>query len=205
MAGAATATLSGGCANCTFQASGGFGMASQVPPQMQAPHGQFSFMAEHCSGTVTVTLDYPEPLPANVVFRKPDGAGGWFDPQDVATALGLTLYGSRQTVTYRITDNDLGDADSGTGTIADPLLPVVPLAWEAVRRPFPRWAAGGWHCCRRWQGCWGRGGCAGGTDGGGGCVLLRRRAAQPPFGRCHPEAGLEQPTETRLAGKSAAP
>lgn len=61
-------------------------------------------------------------------FRKPDGAGGWFDPQDPTTSLSLTLTNNRQTVTYQITDNGLGDANATPGTIADPLLAVVPLA-----------------------------------------------------------------------------
>ncbi len=129
MAGAATATLSGGGTACTLQAASGFGPASAVPPQMQAPHGQFSFTADHCDSTpVTITLQYPAPLPANVVFRKPDGAGGWFDPQAIATSLGLTLSLDRTTVIYSIADNGLGDANELATVIADPLLPVVPLA-----------------------------------------------------------------------------
>jgi hypothetical protein len=129
MAGAATATLSGGGTACTLQAASGFGPASAVPPQMQAPHGQFSFTADHCDSTpVTITLQYPAPLPANVVFRKPDGAGGWFDPQALATSLGLTLSLDRTTVIYSIADNGLGDANALPTVIADPLLPVVPLA-----------------------------------------------------------------------------
>jgi len=129
MAGTATATLSGGGALCSLQATGGFGPAVHKPPQMDAPHGQFSFTADHCDNTpVTITLQYPAPLPANVVFRKPDGAGGWFDPQAVATSLGLTLSLDRTTVIYSIADNGLGDATELATVIADPLLPVVPLA-----------------------------------------------------------------------------
>ena len=129
MAGAASATLSGGGAACTLQAGGGFGPASTKPPGFDAPNGQFSFTAEHCTtAPVTITLQYPAPLPQGVRFRKPDGAGGWFDPQDPATSLSLTLTNNRQTVTYQITDNGLGDANATPGTIADPLLAVVPLA-----------------------------------------------------------------------------
>ena len=129
MAGAASATLSGGGAACTLQAGGGFGPASTKPPGFDAPNGQFSFTAEHCTtAPVTITLQYPAPLPQGVRFRKPDGAGGWFDPQDPTTSLSLTLTNNRQTVTYQITDNGLGDANATPGTIADPLLAVVPLA-----------------------------------------------------------------------------
>ena len=129
MAGAASATLSGGGAACTLQAGGGFGPAGTKPPGFDAPNGQFSFTAEHCTtAPVTITLQYPAPLPQGVRFRKPDGAGGWFDPQDPTTSLSLTLTNNRQTVTYQITDNGLGDANATPGTIADPLLAVVPLA-----------------------------------------------------------------------------
>ena len=129
MAGAASATLSGGGAACTLQAGGGVGPAGTKPPGFDAPNGQFSFTAEHCTtAPVTITLQYPAPLPQGVRFRKPDGAGGWFDPQDPTTSLSLTLTNNRQTVTYQITDNGLGDANATPGTIADPLLAVVPLA-----------------------------------------------------------------------------
>ena len=84
-----------------------------------------------------IVLQYPEPLPVGVRFRKPDGAGGWFDPQDPATSLGLTLTNNRQTVTYQITDNGRGDADNTPGTIADPLLPVVPLAAPGGAQAIP--------------------------------------------------------------------
>jgi len=134
MAGTATATLSGGGALCSLQATGGFGPAVHKPPQMDAPHGQFSFTAEHCDSTpVTITLQYPEPLPANVAFRKPDGAGGWFDPQDAATLLNLQVSNGRRTVSYDITDTSLGDANSVTGIIEDPLIPVV-AAGDGRRR-----------------------------------------------------------------------
>ena len=128
MAGAATATLTGGGTNCSFQTSGGFGPAGSTPPGWQAPNGQFSFTASPCSGTVTIELQYPQPLPAAVRFRKSDGAGGWFDPQDAATSLNLMLSGDHKTVTYSITDNGLGDADPAANAIADPIVPVMPLA-----------------------------------------------------------------------------
>jgi len=130
MAGTATATLTGGGADCTLQpADSRFEAATDEPPGLRALRGQFRFTATQCTGgPVTITLQYPEPLPEGVRFRKPDGAGGWFDPQDAATSLGLTLSLDRKTVAYTITDNGLGDADSTPGTIADPLLPVVPLA-----------------------------------------------------------------------------
>jgi hypothetical protein len=128
MAGVATAILSGGGGTCTLQpgGGGGFGPANQVPPGFQAPHGQFAFAATQCVGTVTLTLQYPQSLPTNIRFRKPDGAGGWFDPQDAGTSLNVTISQDRHTVTYDITDDGLGDTERTTpGAIADPFVPVI--------------------------------------------------------------------------------
>lgn len=127
MAGTPTATLSGGGATCTLQ-SGGFGPAASTPPNLQAPAGQFAFSAANCTGAVTMTLNYPSPLPEGVKFRKPDGAGGWFDPMNPATSLNVNVNGTRTTVTYTITDNGLGDTNPALGAISDPLVPVLAAA-----------------------------------------------------------------------------
>lgn len=125
MSGTPTATMSGGGATCTLQPGGGFGPAASTPPNLQAPNGQFAFSAENCTGSVTMTLTYPNPLPQGVQFRKPDGAGGWFDP---ATPLNVVVNGTRTTVTYTITDNGPGDTNPAVGVIADPLVPVLAAA-----------------------------------------------------------------------------
>lgn len=75
-----------------------------------------------------MTLTYPSPLPQGVQFRKPDGAGGWFDPMNPATSLNVTVNGARTTVTYTITDNGPGDTNPAVGVIADPLVPVLAAA-----------------------------------------------------------------------------
>ncbi|MGB7421124.1 MAG: IPTL-CTERM sorting domain-containing protein [Comamonas sp.] len=137
MAGVATATLTGGGPNCSLQTSGGFGPAVSTPPGWQAPSGQFSFTASPCTSSVSIELKYPQPLPAGVQFRKSDGAGGWFDPQDASTSLGLMLSGDRKTVTYSVTDNGLGDADPALNAIADPIVPVVPLGGGAGVQGIP--------------------------------------------------------------------
>lgn len=72
-----------------------------------------------------MTLTYPSALPEGVQFRKPDGAGGWFDPE---TALNVIVNGARTTVTYTITDNGPGDTNPAVGVIADPLVPVLAAA-----------------------------------------------------------------------------
>ncbi len=125
MTGIPSATMSGGGTTCTLQPGGGFGPVTSTPPNLQAPSGQFAFSAENCTESVTMTLTYPSALPEGVQFRKPDGAGGWFDP---ATALNVIVNGARTTVTYTITDNGPGDINPAVGLIADPLVPVLAAA-----------------------------------------------------------------------------
>ena len=142
MSGTPTATLSGGGATCTLQATGGFGPAASTPPGLQAPNGQFAFTAEQCTGAVTMTLVYPSPLPVGVQFRKPDGAGGWFDPTNAATSLNVVLNAARTTVSYTITDNGLGDTNPATGTVSDPFVPVVAAVAPGGAQAIP--SLGGW-------------------------------------------------------------
>ncbi|WP_237736753.1 IPTL-CTERM sorting domain-containing protein [Delftia acidovorans] len=125
MTGIPSATMSGGGTTCTLRPGGGFGPVTYTPPNLQAPSGQFAFSAENCTGSVTMTLTYPSALPEGVQFRKPDGAGGWFDP---ATALNVIVNGARTTVTYTIADNGPGDINPALGVIADPLVPVLAAA-----------------------------------------------------------------------------
>lgn len=125
MTGTPTATMSGGGPTCTLQTGGGFGPAASTPPGLQAPNGQFAFSAENCTAPLTMTLTYPSALPQGVQFRKPDGAGGWFDP---ATPLNVVVNQARTTVTYTITDNGPGDTNPAVGVIADPLVPVLAAA-----------------------------------------------------------------------------
>lgn len=125
MTGIPSATMSGGGTTCTLRPGGGFGPVTSTPPNLQAPSGQFAFSAENCTGSVTMTLTYPSALPEGVQFRKPDGAGGWFDPE---TALNVIVNGARTTVTYTITDNGPGDINPAIGVIADPLVPVLAAA-----------------------------------------------------------------------------
>lgn len=125
MTGIPSATMSGGGTTCTLRPGGGCGPVTSTPPNLQAPSGQFAFSAENCTGSVTMTLTYPSALPEGVQFRKPDGAGGWFDP---ATALNVIVNGARTTVTYTITDNGPGDINPALGVIADPLVPVLAAA-----------------------------------------------------------------------------
>ncbi|MFD2318210.1 DUF4347 domain-containing protein [Delftia deserti] len=142
MSGTPTATLSGGGSTCTLQASGGFGPAAATPPGLQAPNGQFAFTAEQCTGAVTMTLVYPSPLPLGVQFRKPDGAGGWFDPMNAATSLNVHMNPARTTISYTITDNGLGDTNPATGSVSDPFVPVVAAVAPGGAQAIP--SLGGW-------------------------------------------------------------
>jgi len=125
MTGTATATLTGGGTGCTFDPSSAFATPSSVPTNRTLPFGGFAFLATGCSGSVTIAIAYPDPLPAGVQFWKygPATAGAptssWFQWN------GATLSPDRRTVTYSIVDNGIGDADPATGSIRDPLAPAV--------------------------------------------------------------------------------
>lgn len=129
MVGVATATLSGGGASCTLNpASTSFMLPGSAPAGHTLPHGGFEFLATGCSGNVTLTLVYPNPLPAGVQFWKfgPATAGAgtstWF------AWLGATLSGDRRTVVYTVTDNGVGDSDPAIGSIRDPFVPALAVA-----------------------------------------------------------------------------
>lgn len=136
MTGTATATLSGGGANCTLNPSGtGFMAPGSVPGTLRLPHGGFEFLAAGCSGTVTFTLVYPDPLPAAIQFWKfgPATAGSststWF------AWSGASLSADRRTVVYTVTDNGVGDSDSTVGTIRDPFAPAFFISASVASIP----------------------------------------------------------------------
>lgn len=132
MSGTASAVLSGGGAGCAMQAGAGFGAATNAPQGVRLPYGQFSFQAAGCVGTVTLTLSYPEALPANVQFLKfgPAAIGAtratWFVWNNA------TLSPDRKSVSYTLTDNGIGDNDPTTGRISDPFAPAMAQALEAT-------------------------------------------------------------------------
>lgn len=161
MSGPATATLSGGGATCTLDATSGFaGLSNPAPAGATMPYGEYAFQSTGCTGAVTMTITYPEPLPAGIQFWKYGPAtpvvGGvaaastWFQ-------LGsATLSGDRLTVTYTITDNGAGDSDATPGRISDPFaLAAGPVGGGTVAIPVDApWALAllsavlgflGWH------------------------------------------------------------
>lgn len=125
MSGTATATLSGGGSTCTLDpAQTQFVSSVTLPSGRTAPHGGFEFRAVGCSGSVTVTLAYPDPLPQGVAFWKngpatPGASSSWFQWS------GATLSPDRRTVSYTVTDNGIGDADPSIGVVRDPFAPAV--------------------------------------------------------------------------------
>ncbi|MDH4465576.1 MAG: IPT/TIG domain-containing protein [Acidovorax sp.] len=135
MTGFANVLLSGGGVTCTFV--GGttqFMTPSGMPSGRTAPHGGFEFRAVGCVGSVTITIAYPEPLPAGVSFWKfgpasPGAASSWF------AWSGATLSGDRRTVSYTITDNGVGDGDPAAGAVLDPFVPALGGAADAVSIP----------------------------------------------------------------------
>lgn len=154
MAGLATGTLSGGGASCTLNpGSTSFMTPVGTPGGLTLPHGGFEFLATGCSGNVTLTLSYPDPLPAGIQFWKfgpataGAGASTWF------AWSGATLSPDRRTVIYTVTDNGVGDSDSALGSIRDPFAPAFFVASGAAAIPVNNpWALAGLVAIMGWLG-----------------------------------------------------
>ena len=136
MAGTGTATLSGGGATCTLNPGAtGFMTPGTTPPLRTLPYGGFAFLATGCTGSVTLTLVYPEALPTGVQFWKfgPATAGAptstWF------AWSGATLSADRLTVSYTVTDNGAGDGNPAAGSIQDPFAPALAAAGATTSIP----------------------------------------------------------------------
>jgi hypothetical protein len=132
--GTITATLTGGGAGCTFASarfialSGDPGSppAGSAPTGVDFPHGLFDFTATGCTpgSTITLTVTYPAPLAPGTSYWKygprpgPIAAGWYVLPSAVAG----------NTVTFSITDGQLGDDDLVVnGTIVDQGGPGAPV------------------------------------------------------------------------------
>lgn len=124
--GSVDTVLTGGGAACGFQ-SVSYQNISAVgtppPPGVTFPYGVVNFTATGCTpgGPVTVTLTYPNPLPANTKFWKygPPAAGAapsWYQHPAVI---------SGNTITYSVTDNGAGDNSNVLGQISDPAGPAL--------------------------------------------------------------------------------
>jgi hypothetical protein len=138
-AGTVQTALSGGGASCglqnvTYQSANSVGTP---PAGVTFPYGVANFTASNCTanGTITVTLTYPNTLPANVQVWKygPATVGAsssWY--RHPATVSG-------HTITYTVTDNGVGDSSNELGKIIDPVGVGVPSGTEGVPALGP-WA-----------------------------------------------------------------
>ena len=149
MSGPATATLSGGGATCTLEAASGFaGLSNPAPVGATMPYGEYAFQSTGCTGAVTMTITYPQPLPAGIQFWKYGPAtpavGGAVAASTWFQLGGATLSADRLTVTYTVTDNGAGDSDATPGRISDPFaLATGPVGAGAVAIPVDApWALG---------------------------------------------------------------
>lgn len=128
MSGPATATLSGGGPSCTLLPSSGFGnvpSGAATPPGTTMSYGAFEFEAAGCITSVTMTLTYPDPLPANVQFWKYGPATALAPTSTWFKWNGATLSVDRKTVSYTIVDNGIGDSDFSLGSVRDPFAPAI--------------------------------------------------------------------------------
>jgi hypothetical protein len=143
--GAATATFTGGGAGCTFTGSQFIDVAAvATPPPGGADfrHGLFTFSTQGCTvgGELTITITYPEALPADAVLLKYGRTSA--NPVPHWYAHPATIAGN--TVTYRVTDGEQGDEDlAQDGNITDPAGVAVFAPSAAGAQPVPtldRWA-----------------------------------------------------------------
>jgi CSLREA domain-containing protein len=134
-AGNATASFSGGGAGCTYTKSvfialsGGAGSppAGSEPAGYVFPFGLFDFAVGNCTpgATISMTITYPQVVPAGAVYWKYGPTAG--DPTPHWYQLPATIAGN--TATFSITDGGLGDDDLDVnGTIVDQGGPGVPGA-----------------------------------------------------------------------------
>jgi len=129
---------------CTFQ-SHLFSVPALVtnpPAGWSFPHGVVDFTIASCAANgaaVTLTLTYPQALPAGSVYWKygPQTSGG---PNVWYQLPGVVINGNQ--VTFTLTDGLIGDDDwIANGTIADAGGPAFPVAAAAVPIPtLDEWA-----------------------------------------------------------------
>ena len=127
--GTATATVQGGTGACGF-ASAQFvtpgAIGGSLPPGVTPVQSGFQFSSNFCAAgaVLTITVNYPSPLPAGATLFKygppsPGGSSAWFALPGAALSL------DRRSFTYTITDNGVGDTNPSAGYISDPVLPVI--------------------------------------------------------------------------------
>ncbi len=132
-------SLSGQLSNtsCQLVATPTLLSAPAAPPAgWQLPYQLLAFQAQGCGdrGSLTLTLSYPQPLPAGAQLWKwgPTAA----DPSDHWYTLPALVDGHR--ISFTLTDGADGDADRAVnGLISDPMTIGVPLAAGPGPGPGP--------------------------------------------------------------------
>jgi len=112
-----------------------FVAASTPPPTGKSfPYGVFEFTAQTSpGGTVSISITYPQALPANARYLKLIN-GTWVDWTNLVSVSGST-------VTYSILDGGTGDSNSASGLITDPFGPVIDVVTDAAPIPtMSEWA-----------------------------------------------------------------
>ena len=95
-----------------------FTAATNPPAGKTFPYGVFDFTAQTTpGGIVTVTITYPQPLPAGTQYLKSIN-GAWVDWTSRVSVSGST-------VTLPLTDGQYGDTNPASGLISDPFGPAI--------------------------------------------------------------------------------
>ena len=95
-----------------------FTAVTNPPAGKTFPYGVFGFTAQTTpGGTVTVTITYPQPLPAGTQYLKSIN-GAWVDWTSRVSVSGST-------VTLPLTGGQYGDTNPASGLITDPFGPAV--------------------------------------------------------------------------------
>jgi len=143
-----SASFTGGGAGCTFMPTPQYipvsghprsPPAGTAPPGVVFPQGLFDFTTTGCTAasTITMTVTYPNPLPAGTQYWKygptpTDPVPHWY-------VLPATIVGN--TATFSITDGQLGDDDLvANGTIVDQGGPGAGAASGASIPTLSEWA-----------------------------------------------------------------
>lgn len=124
----ATLVIGGGQPGCSLGSPsivGGASIPAGAPAGASFPAGALKFSTVNCpDDTLSVSITYSEPLPANVQLQKygPASSGAqpsWFP------APNATLSPDRKTATYTVKDNGPGDNNPAIGQIDDPFAPML--------------------------------------------------------------------------------
>jgi hypothetical protein len=135
--GQVSAQISGGSCAGFAPGSAQFTMPSTPPPNSNFPYGVFGFTALACGpgGSITITLTYPQALPAGTRYLKYLN-GAWVDWTSRVTISG-------NTVTLTLTNGGEGDTNPNAEEISDPGGPTL-SSTPPPPPPNPIPTLGGW-------------------------------------------------------------